>query len=107
MMISDAISSASSEHAVYFLVTAFIESLRHFPLVLPERATVLPVTGVEDLTRRLEALSRNTSVSPESRVAASEACAVLLCALVRLSELSDPGVAAPAPGAAAFTHETV
>ena len=104
MMIADAISSANSEHAIYFLVTAFIESLRHFPLVLPERAMELPVMGVEDLTQRLEVLSRDTNVSPESRVPAAETCAILLCALVRLSELSDP--AAPASRVAANTHET-
>ena len=104
MMIADAINSANSEHAIYFLVTAFIESLRHFPLVLPERAIELPVRGVEDLTQRLEVLCRNTNVSSEAGVVASEACAILLCALVRLSEVSDPAQSAPA--AAAIAHET-
>ena len=30
MMLADAIDSAVSEHAVYFLVTAYVESLHHF-----------------------------------------------------------------------------
>jgi hypothetical protein len=87
MTIVDAINSAASEHAVYFLVTAYIESLRHFRrgLEIPESVVRLPLSGVGDLEERLTCLQ--TSVRPplESVVPASEVCAVLTSAVQRLS----------------------
>lgn len=89
MMIVEAVESAPTEHAVYFLVTAYIESVRHFEqgCGVPQRAITLPVAGFSDLTERLDIL-RSESVAPGSAVAAAEAAAVLAAALRRLSTLS-------------------
>src|SRR4051812_35958784 len=58
MMLADAISSATSEHAVYFLVAAYVESLHHFhrSLGIPERVIALPLAGLDDLEERLRLL---------------------------------------------------
>ncbi|MGZ8267932.1 MAG: hypothetical protein ACXW20_10240 [Burkholderiales bacterium] len=90
MMIADAIDSATTEHAVYFLVTAYIESLHHFhrSLGIPERVIELPIAGAEDLAERLAALRHNINVPLEGVVGASEADAILARALARLRELS-------------------
>jgi hypothetical protein len=91
MTIVDAIDSAPTEHAVYFLVTAYIESLRHFErgCGVPKGAIELPVCGASDLTERLEMLRSNADVVPEYAVARSEAAAVLASALARLSSLAE------------------
>jgi hypothetical protein len=100
MMIVDAIRSACTPHAVYFLVTAYIESLRHFErsCAAPEHVLDLPIAGADDLGQRVRVLERNT-VPPESAVAASELATVLACALERV-EAFDP----PAAAAAAAAH---
>ena len=86
MMIVDAISSASSEHAVFFLVTAYIETLQHYQgsLGIPESVVSLPVSGVHDLEARLRALHHNINVPPEAVVSASEVSVVLATAVERL-----------------------
>ena len=87
MMILDAINGAPSKHAVYFLVTAYIESLHHFHrgLGIPESVVRLPVTGVADLEERLERLHHNVDVPLEAVVPASEVSAVLSSAVNRLA----------------------
>jgi hypothetical protein len=89
MMIVQAIDSAPTEHAVFFLVTAYIESLRHFErgCGVPQRAIALPVSGVSDLAERFEILRAGVDVAPESAVATAEAAEVLGTALKRLSVL--------------------
>ena len=89
MKIIDAIGSAATEHAVHFLVTAYIESLRHFERTsgVPRMVLDLPVSGAADLSDRLDALRRNSDVRLESVVAVSELAAVLACALTRLEAL--------------------
>ena len=86
MMIVDAISSAASEHAVFFLVTAYIESLQHYQssLGIPDSVITLPVSGVDDLEARLRALRHNINVPLEAVVPASEVSAVLTTAVHRL-----------------------
>jgi hypothetical protein len=86
MMILDAINSAASEHAVYFLVTAYVESLQHLhsTLGLPEAVVKLPVGGVHDLEERLTALRHDIRLMPEVTVAASELSAVFASAVQRL-----------------------
>jgi hypothetical protein len=87
MMILDAIDSAGSEHAILFLVTAYIESLRHFPrgLGVPESVIKLPVAGVGDLEDRLTALRHHINVPLEAVVPASEVSAVLASAVQKLA----------------------
>ena len=89
MTILDAINSAASEHAVYFLVTAYIESLQHFHrgLGIPEAVIKLPLSGVDDLEERLTSLksSIDVDVPLEAVVPASEVTAVLASAVQRLA----------------------
>jgi hypothetical protein len=87
MMLADAIESAVSEHAVYFLVTAYMESLHHFQasLRIPKAVIALPLGGVDDLAERAQAL-RESGNAPAG--VAGEALAVLDCALARLSALA-------------------
>ena len=101
MMIVDAVSSAPSEHAVYFLVTAYMESLRHFERScgVPQRVLDLPVAGAEDLRERLGTLRRTMSSPLESIVAVSEVDAVLTSALGRLSTLAEVLQLGPVPAA--------
>jgi hypothetical protein len=55
MLINDAIRSARSEHAIYFLLTAYLESLQ-FSRKLPEYVTAMPLAGLHDLEWRFEKL---------------------------------------------------
>ena len=86
MMIVDAISTAPSRHAVYFLVTAYIESLHHYhnSLGIPAEVICLPVAGMGDLEARLTALRHNINVPLEAVVPASEVSTVLAMAVRRL-----------------------
>jgi hypothetical protein len=99
MMIVDAIRSAPSEHAVYFLVTAYMESLRHFEESsgVPEPITRLPIAGRHDLHERLTLLRSSITTPLESIVPVPEVGAVLDSALERLTAFggadSDPAPA--------------
>jgi hypothetical protein len=99
MMLADAIESAVSEHAVYFLVTAYIESLHHFhtSLRIPQRVIALPLGGEDDLAERAQALREVGHASPG---VTGEALAVLECALGRLNALA----LSRASGGGALTH---
>ena len=101
MTIVDAIDSAPTEHAVYFLVTAYIESLRHFErgCGVPQCAIALPVGGTSDLAGRLETLRSDVDPAPESAVAKAEVAAVLSAALARLSSFAE-GAESPLAAAA-------
>jgi hypothetical protein len=87
MMILDAINTATNEHAVYFLLTAYLESLQHFPrgLGLPKSVVKLPIAGIDDLEARLTSLQHNSDVSLDTVVPAWEVSAVLSSAVQRLS----------------------
>ena len=89
MMIVDALSSASTQHAVYFLVTAYIESLRHFEasVAVPKAVLHLPLSGRDDLAARLAALQNNINVPLEGVVPVSEVATVLASAVQRLTAL--------------------
>ena len=58
MIIADAIATASSEHEVYFLLTAYLEAVRYGDRhgLLPDELTRLPVTGHADVEDRLHHL---------------------------------------------------
>jgi hypothetical protein len=89
MMLADAIESAVSEHAVYFLLTAYVESLQHFhtSLHIPQCVIALPLGGLDDLVERVQTL-REMSAAPDRDIAPDdEALAILECALKRLRKL--------------------
>ena len=92
MIIVEAINSAPNEHAVYFLLTAYVESLRHFERAsgVPEAVLRLPIAGRGDLTARLETVNDTIEVPLEAAVPALEVAAVLASAVTRLARLDSP-----------------
>ena len=86
MMIIDAINSANNEHAVWFLVTAYLESLNHFhaSLGLPLAVVALPVRGLADLRSRIAALRNCRPAPAEQSTPPAEVAAVLETAVGRL-----------------------
>ena len=54
-MLHDAIRKAATEHTVYFLVTAYLDTLQ-FSRKLPEHLTVLPIADLADLESRFAKL---------------------------------------------------
>ena len=89
MTIREAIDSAGNEHAVYFLVTAYIESLHHFDRDpgIPARVVKLPVNGLGDLRERLASLVEHVHRPLECVVPPSEVMAVLVSAVNRLAQV--------------------
>jgi hypothetical protein len=89
MIIVDALSSASTQYAVYFLVTAYIESLRHFEpsVAVPKALLHLPLSGRDDLAGRLATLQNNINVPLEAVMPVSEIAGVLASAVARLAAL--------------------
>jgi hypothetical protein len=98
-MLADAIDSAVSEHTVYFLVTAYVESLDHFhrSLRIPERVVALPLAGIDDLEERVRTLRATGTASDAGPAAALEAIAILECALARLRNLAQGAAATVDP----------
>lgn len=102
MMIHDAIRKANSEHTVYFLLTAYLDTLQ-FSRQLPEHLTVLPIADLPDLESRFEKLVAEFETElrmPDSHkffvlleaVGIFDLAAVRVCQL--LNERTDPRVAA-------------
>jgi hypothetical protein len=89
MMIVDAIRSAATQHAVYFLATAYIESLRHFERSsgVPAEVLELPICDRADLERRARLLDQHTGAPFEAVVPIAELSSVLGCAIERLALL--------------------
>ena len=62
-MITDAIKQAPSEHVVYFLLTAYVETLGYVDLGIPEDVKRLPISGKPDVHERL-GMMRDVLKSP-------------------------------------------
>ena len=90
MLIIDAVSSAPTKHAVYFLVTGYIESLTHLErnAGIPDHVVGLPLRGHQDLAGRLELLKNHIKLPLEPIVPALELAGVLYVALRRLNSLA-------------------
>jgi len=93
MSITDVIREAANEHEIYFLLTAYVEAVRHCdPLHhLPEVVRALPLTGVEDVRDRTERL-RAVLESPGAlddmkRLVLAEAHGIFAVAWYRLEML--------------------
>lgn len=100
MHLCKAISEARSEHAVFFLASAYIDALQHASCAstLPLQVTILPLDGVRDLRQRFETLhvlvARSHPKDHPTCRELEEACAVFETALHRLCALdagSDSG----------------
>lgn len=102
MLITDVISEAGTEHEVYFLLTAYLESVRFGDRLglLPERITRLPLSGLADVTQRFNALrtERDHAMmhsNDRTRVFLAEALHVVGTARDRLSRLAPPDDGSP------------
>jgi hypothetical protein len=58
MMMTDVIRESVSEHEIYFLLTAYVQAVRHADKLecLPSPLRGLPLNGTDDLRERVEAL---------------------------------------------------
>jgi hypothetical protein len=59
LIITDAIKCADTEHVVYFLLTAYVETLDYYEparSVVPPQVKRLPMVGKADVFERLRAL---------------------------------------------------
>ena len=94
MQITDAIRTADTEHVVYFLLTAYIETLHYYdPLrsALPEDVKRLPMSGLSDVAERLRALRAATERYAHSqvRLLIEEVVEVFRAALQRIRALQN------------------
>ena len=86
--LNDVIREATNEHEVYFLLTAYVEAVRHGDLLssLPGQVRELPLRGLDDVRTRVDGLraelgsTRNT----RTRVIVAESTEIFSEALNRL-----------------------
>lgn len=93
MLITDVIRKADNAHEIYFLLTAYVEAVRHCdPLQrLPGFITELPFTGIADVLARAERM-RSVLESPAGaeqtiQSVLAEALGILGAAAQRLEAL--------------------
>jgi hypothetical protein len=88
--INDVIREATSEHEVYFLLTAYVEAVRHGDMLscLPEPVRELPFHGLDDVRARIDglraALQQSLPRNTRSRVIVKESTELFAEALNRL-----------------------
>lgn len=94
MLINDAIREASTEHEIFFLLTAYVEAVGYCDKLqlLPGEMRDLPLAGASDVKARVHALQqRLQSVASGSDIAArstmGEALEIFNTALRRLGSL--------------------
>lgn len=91
MPIIDAICESDSEHEIYFLLTAYVEAIRHCDKLgnLPERLTRLSFPGVEDLKNQVEELRADFGeIGERDRAVIREAIEIFCAAIERLDTLA-------------------
>lgn len=98
MTITDALNQAQTSHVIYFLLTAYLESLAwcHPPRSgLPARVLRLPLDGITDVIKRLHALrrvlQRNAHRVPGLGAVLEEAVEIFSTASQRLTSLAHGG----------------
>lgn len=90
MKITEALAIADTEHVVYFLLTAYVETLAFYdPLrsCLPEHVKRLPIAGMSDVSERLRAVLPSAieqSTQSQARPLLHEVIEVFGAALERL-----------------------
>jgi hypothetical protein len=92
LKITEAIKTADTEHVVYFLLTAYVETLQYYdPLrsCLPEHVKRLPMAGMSDVSERLRAVrsASEQNAQSEARTLIEEVFEVFSAAFQRLSAL--------------------
>ena len=91
-MIAEVIRDASTEHEIYFFLTAYIEAVRFCDKLdcLPTHITGLPLAGIDDLRgrfRTLELGKASNELDEQAGVVIGEALAIFGAALDRLGSL--------------------
>jgi hypothetical protein len=92
LKITEAIETADTEHIVYFLLTAYVETLDYYdPLrsSLPEEVKRLPMSGISDISDRLRAArdAIEQYAKSHAKLLIEEVIEVFGAALRRLSAL--------------------
>ena len=86
--LNDVIREANSEHEVYFLLTAYVEAVRHGDLLncLPGQVRELPLHGLDDVRTRVDGLRAELGAvrNTQTRVIVMESTEVFSEALNRL-----------------------
>jgi hypothetical protein len=87
--LNDVIREATSEHEVFFLLTSYVEAVRHGDLlsVLPGPVRELPLNGLDDVRTRVDGLRAELGSSPrnrQTRVIVEESTEIFCEALNRL-----------------------
>ena len=90
--IHDVIREATSEHEVYFLLTAYVEAVRYGDMLnyLPGQVRELPLHGFDDVRTRVDGLRAELTRSPagdRSQVIVRETTDLFCEALNRLQWL--------------------
>ena len=94
MKITEAIGTADSEHVVYFLLSAYVETLEHYGPSgdsLSDDVKRLPIAGMPDVCNRVGALQGAIEryAQSKSKQFVEEAVEVFGAALQRLKYLQD------------------
>jgi hypothetical protein len=94
LQITDALTTADTEHVIYFLLTAYVETLDYYePLrsALSAEVTRLPLAGLSDIAGRLSTLqtARERSAPSRVRFLIEEAVEVFDAALQRIRALQN------------------
>ena len=96
MLISDVVRDANTEHEIYFLITAYVESVRFADKLglLPEPMTKLPLAGGRDLQERFTLLmseldTASKELNDKTCAAIKEALQVFGAGIARLQFIED------------------
>ena len=86
--LNEVIREATNEHEVYFLLTAYVEAVRHGDLLstLPGQVRELPLNGLDDVRTRVDGLRAELGSTRNSRarVIVAESTEIFSEALNRL-----------------------
>ena len=87
--LNEYIREATNEHEVYFLLTAYVEAVRHGDLLstLPGQVRELPLNGLDDVRTRVDGLRAELDTpprNPRTRVIVKESTEIFSEALNRL-----------------------
>ena len=86
--LNEVIREATNEHEVFFLLTAYVEAVRHGDLLssLPGQVRELPLNGVDDVRTRVDGLRAELGSTRNSRtrVIVAESTEIFSEALNRL-----------------------